>query len=142
MTRRERALNNAEYRSLAQFRYALRQFLAFSADAARAEGLTSAQHQLLLTVRGAEADKRQPSMSDVAEHLQLKLHSTGELVARAVEAGLVERVTDPADARRVLIATTAAGRGHLERLSVLHRAELRRFRTEMNALLRAIDTPT
>ncbi|MFP5488306.1 MAG: MarR family winged helix-turn-helix transcriptional regulator [Acidimicrobiia bacterium] len=135
----ERPLTDDEYHSLAEFRHALRRFLAFSEDAARAQGITPAQHQLLLTVRGAEAVGTAPSLSDVAEHLHVRLHSAGELVARAVEAGLVERHDDPHDGRRTLVATTAAGRAHLEQLSMLHRRELRRFRSEMNDLLEQID---
>lgn len=138
-TNAERPLTDEEYRSLAEFRSALRRFLAFSEDAARAQGITPAQHQLLLTVRGAEAAGRTPSLTEVAEHLQVRLHSAGELVNRAVEHGLVERLVDPGDARRALVATTADGRDHLERLSKLHRRELRRFRTEMNQLLEPID---
>jgi len=135
----ERPLTDDEYRSLAEFRSALRRFLAFSEEAARAQGITPAQHQLLLTVRGAEAAGGSPSLTDVAEHLQVRLHSAGELVNRAADHGLVERLVDPDDARRALVATTADGRERLERLSKLHRRELRRFRTEMNQLLEPID---
>ena len=137
--RAERPLTDAEYRSLAQFRSALRRFLAFSEDAARAQGLTPAQHQLLLAVRGAEASGSAPSLSDLADQLQTRLHSAGELVARAADHGLVERHTDPDDARRVLVSTTAQGRARLEELSRLHRRELRRFRTEMERLLGSIE---
>lgn len=135
----ERPLTDDEYRSLAEFRSALRRFLAFSEDAARAQGITPAQHQLLLAVRGAEATGTPPSLTDVAERLRVRLHSAGELVDRAVDHGLVERHVDPDDARRALVATTPDGRVHLERLSKLHRRELRRFRTEMNQLLEPID---
>lgn len=135
----ERALNADEYRSLAEFRYALRRFTAFSDGAARSHGLTPAQHQLLLTVRGAELTDGPPSLTYVAERLQVRLHSAGELVDRAVENGLVERLADPDDGRRALVATTETGRIGLEQLSLLHRRELRRFRTEMNHLLGSID---
>lgn len=137
--RSEAPLNDAEYRALATFRHALRSFLAFSEDAARDHDLTPAQHQLLLAVRGAEVGSSPPSVSALADQLQLRVHSTGELVARAVDNGLVERLADPADGRRTLVGTTADGRAHLESLSVLHRRELRRFRTEMNQLLASID---
>jgi DNA-binding MarR family transcriptional regulator len=135
----ERPLTDDEYRSLARFRHALREFLAFSEDAARAQGITPAQHQLLLMVRGVEASGGRPSLTDVADHLHIRLHSAGELVGRAAEHGLIERLVDPDDGRRTLVSTTAAGRGQLEQLSVLHRRELRRFRTEMNQLLQTID---
>ena len=55
-------------------------------DQARAAGLTPAQHQLLLAVRGHDGD---PTIGDVAEHLMLRHHSAVELVDRAERAGLL-----------------------------------------------------
>jgi DNA-binding MarR family transcriptional regulator len=131
-----RELSDRDYRSLASFRYALRRFEAFSKGAARAVGLTPAQHQLLLAVRGhAEAT---PSTSDVAEMLQIKVHSATELVARAEANGLLERVVDPDDGRRAMLRLTPDGEAKLADLSVSHRAELRRFREEMNDVLREL----
>src|SRR3954451_8513458 len=98
-----RALGDADYRALARFRFALRVFLRFSEDAARDAGLTPAQHQLLLAVKGWDGDGA-PSVSDVADLLQLKLHSVTELVQRAEAGGLIERVADPQDGRRQLLA--------------------------------------
>ncbi len=138
----DRPLSDADYRSLAEFRHALRRFLAFSERAAREHGLTPSQHQLLLAIRGhagtgdATSD---PSLSDLAEVLQLKLHSVGELADRAVENGLVERRSDPADGRRSLLSLTDEGRSQLDALSVLHRRELRRFRVELAAILDELD---
>ena len=78
-------------------------------------------------------------MSDLAEVLQLKLHSVGELADRAADNGLVERRSDPADARRSLLSLTDEGRSQLDELSVLHRRELRRFRVELGAILDELD---
>ena len=78
-------------------------------------------------------------MTAIGELLQLQLHSAGELVARAASNGLVERRTDPADGRRTLVHLTADGTAMLEGLSVQHRDELRRFRREMNDVLRELD---
>jgi DNA-binding MarR family transcriptional regulator len=127
-------LTDGEYRSLAEFRHALRRFLAFSERAAREHGLTPSQHQLLLATRG-HPGSADPSTSDLAEVLQLKLHSVGELADRAAENGLVVRRPDPTDRRRSLVSLTDDGLAHLEQLSVLHRRELRRFRIELAAIL-------
>ncbi len=127
-------LSDSDYRSLAEFRHALRRFLAFSEQAARDHGLTPAQHQLLLAIRG-HAGPSDPSTSELAEVLQLRLHSTGELADRAVDNGLVTRRADPADARRSLLSLTDEGRAQLDELSLLHRRELRRFRVELRAIL-------
>ncbi|MDQ2677687.1 MAG: MarR family winged helix-turn-helix transcriptional regulator [Actinomycetota bacterium] len=127
-------LSDRDYRSLAQFRHALRVFLRFSEEAARAAGVTPAQHQLMLAVKGWGGDGA-PAITDVAEFLQLKHHSTVELVQRAAAAGLVATSTDPDDHRRQLIELTDEGDRTLASLSSLHRDELRRFRSEMVDLL-------
>lgn len=134
-----RRLSDADFRSLARFRHALRAFTRFSEDAARAAGLTPAQHQLLLAVRGHPEGLPAP-LADVAEMLQLRVHSVGELVDRAAGNGLVERFADPDDLRRALVSLTPLGEKLLERLSRLHRDELRRFRHEMNEVLRELDS--
>jgi DNA-binding MarR family transcriptional regulator len=126
-------LSDAEYRALADFRHALRVFLRFSEDAAREAGLTPAQHQLLLAVRGST--DHEPDITELAERLQLKHHSVVESLARANEAGLVAAVADPDDGRRQRIHLTEKGAALLRDLSVAHRDELRRFRVEMADVL-------
>jgi hypothetical protein len=46
------ALDQAQYERLLRFRTGLRRFLRWSAEQAATAGLTPAQHQLLLAVRG------------------------------------------------------------------------------------------
>jgi DNA-binding MarR family transcriptional regulator len=130
------AMGDADYRALARFRFALRVFLRFSEDAARAVGLTPNQHQLLLAIRGYPGGA--PAISEVAEWLQLRHHSTVELVDRAVESGLVVRQVDLEDRRRQRLALTARGAELVAALSASHRDELRRFRDEMNDVLREL----
>ena len=89
-----------DYAALLRFRHALRRFLAFSEQAAAAEGLTTQQHQLLLAVRGH--DDEAPTTSALAELLVLKNNSAVELIDRAVAAGLVERRPDPEDRKSVV----------------------------------------
>lgn len=131
-------LTTADYQLLARFRYALRTFLRFSEQSARDADLTPAQHQLLLAVKGYPGGGRVP-LTDVADMLKLKLHSAGELVDRAVANDLVTRSVDPNDRRRALVALTVRGDQRLDELTVLHRDELRRFKQEMNAVLRELD---
>ena len=127
-------LRDDEYQALARLRYLLRVFLRFSEDAARDEGLTPQQHQLLLAVRGFSGG-RAPTVGEVADMLQLQQHSVVELVTRAEDSGLVHRDADPADRRRQLLRLTARGEERLARLAPLHQEELRRFRDEINLLL-------
>lgn len=134
----DRPLTDREYQALRRFRHALRVFLRASETAARGAKVTPAQHQLLLAIRGHPGGS-DPTIGDVAEVLQLRHHSTVELVDRAHDAGLVHRRTDPDDQRRQLLAVTSTGLELLEGLSRFHRDELRRFRTEMVDVLRELE---
>jgi DNA-binding MarR family transcriptional regulator len=130
-------LADRDYRTLAEFRHALRVFLRFSEEAARGEGLTPNQHQLLLAIRGYPRSDA-PTIGDIAELLQLQHHSVVELVARAVDGGLVRRRVDRVDRRRQRLTLTAKGSEKLARLTTAHRDELRRFRDEMSEVLREL----
>jgi DNA-binding MarR family transcriptional regulator len=120
-------LSNAQYRELLAVRTTLRKFLRWSEEQARAEGLTPAQHQLLLAVRGS-SDVRGPTIGDVAEALLVRHHSAVGLVDRAVDSGSVRRVADPDDERVVRLRLTESGARTLRRLSKRHLSELRRLR--------------
>jgi DNA-binding MarR family transcriptional regulator len=123
----------ADYQALARFRRALREFLHFSEQAARAAGLTPAQHQLLLAVKGTESGQP-PTIGEIADSLKLRHHSAVELVDRAVAAELLVRAADPHDARLQRLVLTPEGEEKLARLSTAHRQELRRFKDEMSVL--------
>jgi DNA-binding MarR family transcriptional regulator len=115
----DRPLTDRDYQALARFRHALRVFLRFSEDAARSEGLTPSQHQLLLAVRGHHDGA--PSVGDLAEALQVRNNSVVGLVDRADAAGLTRSTSDPQDGRRRLVTLAPEGRAVLERLSDRHR---------------------
>ena len=122
-------ITDAEYQSLARFRRALRTFLHFSEQAAKAAGLTPTQHQLMLAIRGSDTGQA-PTIGEVAGWMKLRHHSTVELVDRAEAAGLVRRIQDTEDQRRQRLVLTKEGEAKLAALSTLHREELRRFREE------------
>ncbi len=131
-------LSDRDYTRLAKFRHALRHFMRFSEEAARLEGLTPNQHQLLLAVRGWPNDGA-PTISEIAEQLQLKVHSTVELARRAEASGLITLEPDPEDHRRQLVVLTDTGREKLKALTVMHRDELKRFRLHLSDLLSTLD---
>lgn len=114
----------ADYRRLAEFRYRIRRFLAFSEAAARAAGLEPQQHQLLLAAMGLP-DGAEPTIGALAERLQIQHNSAVELVDRLAERGLVTRVRSDEDRRRVHVRLTPAGATVLGELSRHHLAELR-----------------
>jgi DNA-binding MarR family transcriptional regulator len=127
----------ADYRSLAAFRYEIRQFLAFSEAAARDAGIEPQQHQLLLAVRGLPKSKR-PTIGTIAERLCVQHHTTVALVDKLEARGLLARERGSKDRREVLLRLTPAGASLLSRLSVLHQEQLRNVGPEMVAALLTI----
>lgn len=138
--RRSGTLTDHDYQALAEFRYLLRQFLAFSEAAARAAGLTARQHQALLAIKGFTPGGK-VSIHDLAEKLGIQHHSAVELVDRLVEAGLLVRQADPADRRRVQLVLTPAADDRLAGLSESHLDELERLRPALLSILEAVGQP-
>lgn len=126
-------VSDEDYRRLLGFRTGLRRFLRWSEDEASAAGLTPAQHQLLLAVRGHPGPAG-PTVGELAEYLVLRHHSVVELIDRAAKAGLVERVGDEADHRVVHLRLTPRGEHAIEQLSRLHLEELRRLAPLLGSL--------
>ena len=102
-----------------------------------ASGLTPAQHQLLLAIRG-HSDRRGPTVGEVADYLLLRHHSAVGLVDRAVAAGLVKRIREPQDHRVVRLQLTAAANKRLEALSELHLEELERLSLKLPTAWRGL----
>lgn len=117
-------------RRLAQFRYALRRFLRFSEQAARAAGVTPLQHQLLLGVAGFTG-RGWATISELAECLQERHNGVVALVDRAVRAGLVRRDKGSGDRRVVRVSLTPRGRRIIVVLTRLHQQELAGFQHEL-----------
>jgi DNA-binding MarR family transcriptional regulator len=114
-----------DLRALAEFRYQIRRFLAFSEQAALRMGLEPQQHQLLLAVQGMPVGAR-ARIAAVAERLQIRHHSAVELIARTESRGLVKRVPSESDRREVIVRLTPHGKRILDRLSLAHHDELQR----------------
>src|SRR5579863_8816222 len=113
------SLPDEDYARLLTLRTGLRHFQRWSEQQARKAGLTPAQHQLLLAIRG-HPDRRGPTVGEVADYLLLRHHSAVGLVDRADAAKLVTRVRDPQDHRLVRLQLTATGNKRLEALSASH----------------------
>jgi DNA-binding MarR family transcriptional regulator len=112
------------FRRLAEFRHRIREFLHYSEEESRAEGIEPQQHQLLLTLKGLPKEIR-PTVSTLAGWLCLRHNSTVELIDRLVERGAVRRKHACGDHREVLVELTPSGEALLHRLAGLHWKELR-----------------
>ena len=126
-------LQQSDYQQLLGFRTALRRFLRWSEAEARAAGLTPAQHQLLLAVRG-HPDPAGPTIGELSDYLVLRHHSVVELIDRAVAASLVQRARDDTDNRVVRLRLTADGARAIEDLTMLHLEEIRRLAPALRGL--------
>ena len=127
-------ITKTEYETLAALRHALRQFLRFSEEAARAAGLTPQQHQALLAIKGFPGRDR-ITISELAERLQIRHHSAVGLADRLVSSRLVARKQDTVDRRQVYLVLTAPGEALLEKLSAAHKEQLRRVSPQIGFML-------
>ncbi|WP_336968450.1 helix-turn-helix domain-containing protein [Sphingobium aromaticiconvertens] len=137
MNRNVSDLHDADYAALADFRFALRQFHAFSDERARETGLTPQQHQALLAIRGAEAG--QSTIGYVAQRLLLKPHSATGLIDRLETLDLVTRHVAPEDRRRAVLHLTDKALTLLAALSATHREEIRRLKPLLEGMLSRFD---
>ncbi len=130
-------VTKAEYETLAAFRYALRQFLRFSEEAAQTVGLAPQQYQALLAIKGFPGRDR-VLIGELAERLQIRHHSAVGLVDRLVAQGLVTREQAQTDRRQVYVVLTEHGADVLGRLAAVHRDELRHLGPQLNTLLQGL----
>jgi DNA-binding MarR family transcriptional regulator len=129
-----RPLTESQWRTLLSFRVALRGFLAWSEEQAAHVGLSPAQHQLLVAIRGHPGPKG-PTITDVAGYLFIRHHSAVGLVERTAALGLLERGGDETDHRLVRLALTPEGRRRIEAITAAHLQELRRLAPLLDALV-------
>lgn len=135
-----RQLTSEDYEDLLAFRASLRRFQHWSEQKAREAGLTPAQHQLLLAIKG-HPHGNGPTISDLAGYLLLRHHSTVELVDRAQDAGLVQRFGDDGDGRVIRVRLTADGESRLSQLTPAHLDELEQLAPVLDQLVARWHSP-
>lgn len=135
-----RQLAQQDYERLLAFRTGLRRFLHWSQAQAREVGLTPAQHQLLLAVKGHPGVEG-PTVGDLASYLLLRHHSAVELVDRAEAAQLVERWGDDNDGRLTRVRLTSDGEKRLNRLAPAHLDELQHLASVLGQLATEWNSP-
>jgi DNA-binding MarR family transcriptional regulator len=119
-------LTKAEFEALARFRFGIRQYLRFSEEVVRRHGVTPQHYQVLLALKGFPG-REWATVGELADKLQLRHHSVVELINRAQKQELVQRAAHPTDWRAVRVELLPEGQRVLERLSELHRDQLRRM---------------
>jgi DNA-binding MarR family transcriptional regulator len=122
--RRAKPLTDSEYLALSEFRYQLRKYLRFMEGHARAAGLQPQQYQLLLAIKGLP-DGKLPTISILAERMQLNHNTMVELAERCEKRGLILRNRSDSDRRQVTLAITREGELVLRQQASVSRKELR-----------------
>jgi DNA-binding MarR family transcriptional regulator len=117
-------INLQDIQALAEFRYNIRRFLRASEQLLKSAGLKPQQYQLMLHVK-ASTDSHPPTISYVADRLQIQHHSTVELADRLSGKGLIRRKRAGEDRRQVILELTPKGERVLRELAMHHREELR-----------------
>jgi DNA-binding MarR family transcriptional regulator len=141
MVRRLKDLSDGQYAKLLSFRTGLRRFLRWSEEQAATVGLTAAQHQLLLAIRG-HRDSRGPTVGELAGFLCTRHHSAVQLIDRTEQLGLISRSRGDSEDRRVVrLALTKAGQDKLALLSTIHLEELRRLATLVDSFVEPASAP-
>jgi DNA-binding MarR family transcriptional regulator len=118
-----RPLSEPEYLALGEFRYQLRRFLRHMEEASRLLGANPQQYQLILAVKGLPKDTA-PTISQLAERMQLNHNSMVELVDRCEANHLLRRTRSASDRRQVTLSITPEGETLLRQLGVAARQEL------------------
>jgi DNA-binding MarR family transcriptional regulator len=108
-----RELDHEDVITVAEFRSALRRFLRRSELVADSCGLTPQRYLLLLMIKGAPDGSGRSTVTELAERLQLAQSTVTELVARSVDAGLIEREASVVDARVTFLRLTPEGERRL-----------------------------
>lgn len=104
--------------ALAAFRAALSRYSDATRHCLAEEGVSPRQFTLLAVL--SQAPSGQLSVGEVAAALHLNHNSAVGLTQRAERAGLIERVPDSSDARRVLIRLSERGTDLLHQLARAH----------------------
>ena len=131
-----RPLTEPEYLALGEFRYHVRRFLRHMEEATRALDANPQQYQLVLAVKGLPKAEV-PTISRLAERMQLNHNSMVELVDRCEENNLLRRNRSGDDRRQVTLSITPEGESLLRKLGAAARQELRDMGpTLVDAILR------
>ena len=128
-------IDRQRYLGLANFRYAVRRFLAASERISAESGITTQQYQAMLAIAAAPAP---PAMKDLAEELMLQPHAAVQMVDRLQKQGLAERRPSTLDGRVVLVGLTDKGEDLLQGLAERHLEEILKQEPKLSEALRRL----
>ncbi len=124
-----------DYRLIASWRSALREFMASSKRILKSHGVTSMQYQSLVAIRTSE-DPEGLNMNGLAAYLGVRHNSAVGLVNRLESSGLVQRLRSERDRRVAHLRLTPSGEVTLRELVEAHREALNDIRPEMRRIFK------
>ena len=136
-----RADGKIDYRALGDLRYHIRRFVRVREVAARAAGVEPRQYLLLLQVKALEG-RQPPTVTVLAERLQITHHAVVQLVDRLARRNMVRRQRGDGDRRHVVIALRPRGETVLRRLARYSVAELDTEAAALMGALKRLITPS
>jgi len=128
------APSTEEVQRAAEFRTALRRFERETDRIARGSGLTPRHYLILLLIKGAADGTQRSTVTELVERMSLAQSTVTELVARAEDAGLVQRESSPDDGRVAKLAATTEGERRLTEAFRSLAAERRSLREAIGRL--------
>jgi DNA-binding MarR family transcriptional regulator len=132
-------MGSTDRQALAEFRFLIRCYLKNDEIAARTAGLELQQYIGLLALRASPTGQT-ATIRALAERLQIRHHTTVELVDRMEKRGLLRRERSEEDRRCIGLHLTPRGENILRRL-VRHRiAELRLIGPALTRALHSVVT--
>ena len=131
----ESPLPDARVAEVAAFRTALHRFERQTGVAARGCGLTPQRYLMLLTIWGAPGG--QSTVSGIADALDLPQTTVSDMIARAIDVGLVERRPSD-DGRSSLLSVTHEGKLRVTRTSRTLERDRSMLRDSLAAALRLL----
>lgn len=130
-------IDRQRYLALANFRYALRRFLAASERISAEGGITTQQYQAMLAI-GVALEPL--AMKDLAEELMLQPHAAVQMVDRLQKLELAERRPSPNDGRVVLVALTEKGEALMSEMANRHLEEMLKQEPTLGEALKRLRT--
>jgi DNA-binding MarR family transcriptional regulator len=131
----------SSYRSLAEFRYQIRLFMADSDETARSAGLEPEQFQLLLAIRGMPQGSS-ATIQRLASRLLVRHNTAVERIDRLAKMGLLRRTHSSADHRVVCVELSTRGKRIVEKLAHKRVQDLRRTGHELISALAKVISST
>ncbi|HEX6550954.1 MAG TPA: MarR family transcriptional regulator [Gammaproteobacteria bacterium] len=131
----KRSSRAGDYRAVGLWRVALRDFINFSNQDMKRQGITLLQYQVLLEIVSCMESGEDMTVGLLASHLHMRHNSVVVLINQLVRKGHVRRVPSQEDRRSMLLQLTPKGKRTLDKLVQGHRKVIDAFLPDLRKAL-------